>query len=268
MTIFANERDSESVSPGTSEPDQDRQAEERRIPGDADFKCKSGSLELNRLEGGDVLVVSKLHPGFDDECVDDLTRLLSAISSGRTARPKYLVFDFAHRRGGEASGSAGFQNLVAANSELILDAPVITVAWVRSFMAGADFEFACHCAMLVAERGALFSFDGDPDRLFGLYASLARKIGLVRDSRAHGDWRRARSRGHAQSLARQGCCRAEGRARGHRRLHAAMWPPLQRRLRHFSRAEVGHEHDRPSRGRADPRLKRSRNAAFRRRSCF
>ena len=47
-------------------------------------------------------------------------------------------------------------------------------------MAGADFEFACHCAMMVVERGALFSFDGDPDRLFGLYASLARKIGLVK----------------------------------------------------------------------------------------
>jgi hypothetical protein len=180
MTIFANERDSENISAATSDPDRERQAEERSIPGDADFKCKSGSLELNRLEGGDVLVVSKLHPGFDDECIDDLTRLLSAISSGRIARPKYLLFDFAHRRGSDASGSAGFQNLVAANSELILGAPVITVAWVRSYMAGADFEFACHCAMLVAEKDALFSFDGDPDRLFGLYASLARKIGLVK----------------------------------------------------------------------------------------
>ncbi|MGA9825627.1 MAG: enoyl-CoA hydratase [Methylocystis sp.] len=180
MTIFANERDSENMSLGSSEPDRERQAEERPIPGDADFKCKSGSLELNRLDGGDVLVVSKLHPGFDEECVDDLMRLLSAISAGRITRPKYLVFDFAHRRGGEASGSSGFQNLVAANSELILEAPVITVAWARCFIAGADFEFACHCAMLVAERGALFSFDGDPDRLFGLYASLARKIGLVK----------------------------------------------------------------------------------------
>jgi enoyl-CoA hydratase/carnithine racemase len=168
------------MSVGTSEPDRELQAVERPIPGDVDFKCKSGSLELNRLEGGDVLVVSKLHPGFDDACIDDLTGLLSAISSGRIARPKYLVFDFAHRRGSEASGSAEFQNLVAANSELILEAPVITVAWVRSFMAGADFEFACHCAMLVAEKEALFSFDGDPDRLFGLYASLARKIGLVK----------------------------------------------------------------------------------------
>jgi hypothetical protein len=180
MTNFANERDSENMSVGTSEPDGERQAEESPVPGDADFKCGSGSLELNRVEGGDVLVVSKLRPGFDEECVDDLTRLLSAISSGRTKRPKYLVFDFAHRRRGDASGSAGFQKLVAANSELILDAPVITVAWVRSFIAGADFEFACHCAMLVAEKDALFSFDGDPDRLFGLYASLARKIGLVR----------------------------------------------------------------------------------------
>ena len=180
MTIFANERDSEIVSVGIREPDQERQTDERRIPGGGDFKCKSGSLELNWLECGDVLVVTKLHPGFDDDCVDDLTRLLSAISLGRIARPKYLVFDFAHRRRGDASGSAGFQNLVAANSELILEAPVISVAWVRSFMAGADFEFACHCAMLVAEKDALFSFDGDPDRLFGLYASLARKIGLVK----------------------------------------------------------------------------------------
>jgi len=87
MTIFANERDSGNMSVETSEPDRERQAEERPIPGYADFKCKSASLELNRLEGGDVLVVSKLHPGFDDECVDDLTRLLSAISLGRTARP-------------------------------------------------------------------------------------------------------------------------------------------------------------------------------------
>ena len=108
MTNFANERDTENMSVGASEPDWERQAEDRRNPAGADFKCKSRSLELNRLEGGDVLVVTKLHPGFDEECVDDLTRLLSAISSGRAERPKYLVFDFAHRRGGEASGSAGF----------------------------------------------------------------------------------------------------------------------------------------------------------------
>ena len=188
MTIFANERDSESTSLGTSEPDRDRQAEERRIPGDADFKCNSGSLELNRLEGGDVLVVSKPHPGFDDQCVDDLTRLLSAISSGRTARPKYLVFDFAHRRGGEASGSTGFQNLVAANSELILDAPVITVAWVRSFMAGADFEFACHCAMLVAERAPFSRSTETPTNCSG---SMRRWRAKLVWSRLKGSWRLA-----------------------------------------------------------------------------
>jgi hypothetical protein len=180
MTIFANERDSENMSVGPSEPEQKSEAAKTRNPADPDFECDRDLLELNRLEGGDVLVVTKLHPGFDDESVDFLTRLLSVISAGRSARPKYLVFDFAHRRGGEASGSTGFQNLLAANSELILEAPVITVAWARTFMADADFEFACHCAMLVAEKEALFSFDGDPDRLFGLYALLARKIGLVR----------------------------------------------------------------------------------------
>jgi hypothetical protein len=180
MTMFANERDSETMLVGTRAPDQERQAEESRILGDANLKCNSISLELKWLEAGDVLVVTKLNPGFDDRCVDDLTRLLSAISSGRIAHPKYLVFDFAHRHRGNASASAGFQNLVAANSEIILNAPVITVAWVRSFLAGADFEFASHCSMLAAEKDALFSFDGDPARLFGLYASLARKIGLVK----------------------------------------------------------------------------------------
>jgi len=180
MTMFTNERDGEILLAERPEPAQEKQVGDKRALGDEQFKCKSNSLELSRLEKGDALIVTKRSPGFEDDCVNDLTRLLSAISTGRIARPKYLVFDFAHRRRGDSNGGAGFQNLVAANSELILDAPVITMAWARSFIAGADFEFASHCSMLVAEKDALFSFDGDPTRLFGLYASLARKIGLVK----------------------------------------------------------------------------------------
>jgi enoyl-CoA hydratase/carnithine racemase len=83
----------------------------------------------------------------------------------------------------EASGAAGFDDLVAANAVLILRAPVITIAWVRSLMAGADFEFASQSSMLVAEKDALFSFDGEPVGLIGLYSSLARKIGFVKAQR-------------------------------------------------------------------------------------
>jgi len=43
-------------------------------------------LELKWLEAGDVLVVTKLNPGFDDRCVDDLTRLCPHIF-GRMRTP-------------------------------------------------------------------------------------------------------------------------------------------------------------------------------------
>ncbi|MGA8170231.1 MAG: enoyl-CoA hydratase [Methylocystis sp.] len=183
MTTFANEADNEIMSIGTREVEQTKRGDENRVVADPNHGLTRNLLEVSRLEGDEVLVVAKSRPGFDDGCVEELTRLLNAISRGRITCPKYVVFDFAHRRQGDANGAIGFQQLVAANSELILDVPVITVAWARSFMAGADFEFASSCAMLVAERDALFSFDGDPARLFGLYASLARKIGLVKTQR-------------------------------------------------------------------------------------
>jgi enoyl-CoA hydratase/carnithine racemase len=147
------------------------------------FGWTSKSLAANWLKPLDALVVTKSLPGFDRACIDDLARLLSAISCGAIGELKYLVFDFAHGNQADAIGAEGFADLVAANAELIVHAPVITVAWARSFLAGADFEFASHCSMLVAEKDALFSFDGEPDTLFGLYSSLADKIGFVKTQR-------------------------------------------------------------------------------------
>jgi enoyl-CoA hydratase/carnithine racemase len=147
------------------------------------FSWASQALVADWVEALQTLIVTKSSQGFDRSCVNDLTRLLAAISCGEISGLKYLVFDFAHCRDGDATGSEGFEELVVANAELILRAPVITVAWARSLLAGADFEFATHCSMLVAEKDALFSFDGEPATLFGLYSSLARKIGFVKTQR-------------------------------------------------------------------------------------
>ena len=141
------------------------------------------SLTPHWLEPIGALIVTKAHAGFDQGCIDDLKGLLRAITSGKLNELKYLVFDFAHGSKSESGGAEAFEDLLEANATLILDAPVITVAWARSFMAGADLDFALYCSMLVAEPNARFSFDADPASLFRLYAALARKIGFVKTER-------------------------------------------------------------------------------------
>lgn len=131
----------------------------------------------------ETLVVSKSRAGFDRACVDDLSALVEAIACGELGGLKFLVFDFAHGPADSSSAADGFENLVAANAELILDTPVITVAWASGLMRGADLDFALHCSALVAQREARFSFAGDPFALFGLYAALGRKIGFVKAER-------------------------------------------------------------------------------------
>lgn len=135
------------------------------------------------LRGGDALVVSKAHAGFDRASVEMIAGLLREIESGAHVSLKFLVFDFG--QGGVAATDApdGFSEMVAANAELIVDTPVITVAWARGMMNGLDFDFAMNCAALVAESGARFSFAGEPFDLFGLYAALGRRIGFVKAER-------------------------------------------------------------------------------------
>jgi enoyl-CoA hydratase/carnithine racemase len=142
----------------------------------------SSSLYCRRT--GDTLVVSKSRAGFNEEAVRRLSGLLSAIASGEIAGLKYLVFDFRHGIGGSASErSEAFEKLIAANAELILSAPVISIAWARSDMRGADLEFALSCSMIVATRGVRFCFDGDSVESFGLYNALAQKMGFVKAER-------------------------------------------------------------------------------------
>ncbi len=149
----------------------------------ADLGWGRNALGAHWLESLDTLIVTKSCPGFDRPTVEDLRRLFSAVAQGSFAGLKYLVFDFAHPEPGAAEASEGFEELIAANSELILEAPVISVAWARATMAGADLDFALYCSMIVAEQNARFSFEGAPEALSGLYSALSRKIGFVRAER-------------------------------------------------------------------------------------
>ncbi|MEI9965036.1 MAG: hypothetical protein WDM92_10300 [Caulobacteraceae bacterium] len=68
-------------------------------------------------------------------------------------------------------------------ANLVLRAPIVSVACARAYMSGADLELALGCSMVIAERGAKFDFDADPVASLGIYASLSRKIGFVRAER-------------------------------------------------------------------------------------
>lgn len=140
-------------------------------------------LTMTRLDDLDAVVVSKTAPGFDTECVRGLRALVHEARLGRLGRLKFMVFDFGHGApAGTAAGEA-FDALVLEVSNLIMEAPIVSVAHVRGPMAGADLEFAMGCSMLVAEEGAAFSFDADPIVALNLYGVLAQKIGFVRAER-------------------------------------------------------------------------------------
>lgn len=140
-------------------------------------------LQISRLSGLDTLLASKLSPGFDRGCVDNLKSLLSWVSDGRLPGLKYLVFDFAHQSEQVSGAAEGFDELASANARLILEAPVISIAWARSYLAGADLDFALSCSMMVADRSARFSFDADLVNSVGVYGALAQKIGFVKAER-------------------------------------------------------------------------------------
>ncbi|PWB83971.1 MAG: enoyl-CoA hydratase [Methylocystaceae bacterium] len=151
--------------------------------GPLDFWKAHDGLKIHRMDDLDTLLISKLSPGFDRECVDNLSLLLRKVSEGGLPRLKYLVFDFAHQGEQVAEAADGFDELASANARLILDAPVISIAWARSYLADADLDFALSCSMMVADRSARFNFDADLTSAVGVYGALAQKLGFVKAER-------------------------------------------------------------------------------------
>lgn len=168
------------LGPAKARPDAAGGSQDKPIPGLAGAPA---ALTVTRSEAHDALIVTKSRPGFDEPTAEALARLVAAVAGGELAGLKYLVIDFAHGDAAGAPPPPRLAELNAAIEELILRAPVITIAWARSVMAGGDLDVALNCSILAAQDRACFSFAGDPMRLFGLYAALARKIGFVKTER-------------------------------------------------------------------------------------
>ncbi|MGJ0508614.1 MAG: enoyl-CoA hydratase-related protein [Methylocystis sp.] len=140
-------------------------------------------LDVTWLEEQGALVVTKSRPGFDQAGVGAIAAILRRVAMDGGDALKFLVFDFAHDGAGATQAPEGFADIVAVTSDLIVDTPVITLAWARGLMGGLDFDFAMNCSAVVAESSADFSFAGDPFDLLGLYAALGRRIGFARAER-------------------------------------------------------------------------------------
>ncbi len=147
------------------------------------FTAGAPAIRTTSLMERDALVVAKFQSGFDRGSVDAIFAILRA-AAGRAYGPlRFLVFDFQAGGANPRRAPEGFADLVAANAELIVGTPLITLAWARGLMDGLDFDFAMHCSAIVAETDARFSFAGDPFDLLGLYAALGRRIGFTRAER-------------------------------------------------------------------------------------
>lgn len=147
-------------------------------------EAPSNALSMHWFPRRDALVVSKRAAGFDEASVSRYAALLRNVACGGFGRLKFLIFDFCHAEPEPcALAATGFETLAATNASLIVNVPVISVAWARTQLAGADLEFALSCSMIVGERGARFSFDADPANSVGMYGLLAQKIGFVKAER-------------------------------------------------------------------------------------
>jgi hypothetical protein len=140
-------------------------------------------LFLSRLTNINTVVLRKSSPGFPAICVRTLDKIFSEIEAGRLGELKFVVFDFAHATGLAEPCGKGVERLMDRLIDLVVASPVITVAWARGPMHGADLEFALRCSALLADPAAKFSFDCEPERIGGLYAVLTRRLGLVRAER-------------------------------------------------------------------------------------
>ncbi len=149
----------------------------------AEIVVPRAGVRVTWLKQCDALVVSKSRPGFGPAAVEVISDLLTVVEKGEFPDLKFLVFDFNHGVGESARAADGFAEMVALNAGLIVDTPVIAVAWVRSFLSGFDFDFAMNCSVIVAETDARFSLAGEPFELFGLYAAIGRRIGFVKAER-------------------------------------------------------------------------------------
>lgn len=146
-------------------------------------------LARTRLDDVQALIITKPTAGFDSTAVESLRQVVRDAAAGLYGELKFLAIDFANTHASDAPPADGFHALVAEVANLILKAPIVSVACARGPLQGADMELALACSMLIGERGVEFSFAADPIVSVGAYAFLAQKIGFVRAERLMEDGR-------------------------------------------------------------------------------
>ena len=140
-------------------------------------------IQERRLDELQTLVITKTRAGFDRTSVDRLRQIIDQAGAGLLGPLKFITFEFAHEETPPLPAPDGFHELIDELADLILRAPIVSVACARGHMEGADLEFALACSMLIGEDGASFSFAGDPVDAIGVYGFLAQKLGFVRAER-------------------------------------------------------------------------------------
>ncbi len=136
-----------------------------------------------RIEPSQALVISKQFAGLSADWVDHARDVVKTAAEGGFGPIKFLVFDLAVEAGEEAPRSDDAKRLLGEIANLIMTAPIVTIAHARGMIGGADLELALACNMLICDENARFSFAADPVEAVATYVLLAQKIGFVRAER-------------------------------------------------------------------------------------
>lgn len=143
----------------------------------------SHGVEIRHFDDLELVIVSTRVAGFGSGRIDVLRTLIRDVASGQVGPCKFLVFDLFASSADVGKPASGFDSLVEELSNLIFQAPVLSIAWARRHMSGPELELALACSMMVGEEGARFGFDIDLVDSLRTYSLLAHKLGFVRAER-------------------------------------------------------------------------------------
>lgn len=150
---------------------------------DAGSDWSAPTMRTFRIGAAEALVISKHFAGLSAEWVERARQVVKNAVDGGFGDIKFLVFDLNAEADAEAPRSADAKLLLGEIANLILKAPIVTIAHARNAIGGADLELALACNMLICDEHARFSFAADPVESVATYALLAQKIGFVRAER-------------------------------------------------------------------------------------
>ena len=143
-------------------------------------------VEIRLLDDCELLVVSCHDSGFSAGQLRILRDVLLDVASGHIGPCKFIVFDLKSQADAAktaAKPASEFASFVEELSNLIFQAPILSVAWARGELSGPDLELALACSMVVGEEPARLAFALDLVDSLRTYALLAHKIGFVRAER-------------------------------------------------------------------------------------